>query len=301
MWMISIGRKEKDEDSKQSILCKLVAVLLAVVCLVFCLHPSIKTKQYDVVLLGDSVIGNVALHEGVVIHEYIEEQTGKRVLNGAFGGSGMALKETESFALCSNSWCMANLALAIATEDWNGVRASMSYADYYQKTNRQVLAGYKERLETLAEVDFSKVEVLFIEHGTNDYNSGVLLDNAEDPYDVSTFGGALRSALKLLLEKFPDLKIVLVTPAYCEVGEEIKYSSDEKDWGGGLLKQYVEMELEIASQYGVDVIDAYHESGINKDNVYEYTVDGLHPNEEGVKILGDLISGYLKGRIDEHE
>ena len=67
----------------------------------------------------------------------------------------------------------------------------------------------------LSRIDFSKTEVLIIEHGTNDYNSGQILDNPKDTMDVTTFAGALRTTLSLLQEKYPQLRIILVSPIYC--------------------------------------------------------------------------------------
>lgn len=287
----------KKQDNR--IWIKVASLALAAVLLLLCVWPSTKKLQYDVVLMGDSVIGNKVAHKSIAVHEYIAEQTDLTVFNGAFGGSGMAKQTGESMAVCNSSWCMVNLAQAICLDTWEGAKASMAYADYYKDTNRQAFSGYKERMEALSQIDFEEVEVLVIEHGTNDYNSGVPIDNEEDPFDRGCFGGALRSTLTLLQKHYPDLRIVLVTPAYCEVGTDEKYSSDTKDWGGGLLAQYVEKELEIAAWYGVEVIDAYHQSGINADNVYDYTTDGLHPNADGIILLGDLISNYLKGNVNE--
>lgn len=282
-------------NKKQNILCACATLCLALILGVICLWPSAKTEQYEVVLLGDSILANVAVYQGEKVHEYIETATGMTVFNGAFGGTSMAINQSETMALCNSSWCMVNLARAIYSDDWKSIQAAMSYADYYKESNRQVMEGYKQRLDALKNIDFSKVKVLVIEHGANDYNSGVPLDNSEDLYDKHTFGGALRSVLSGLTAEFPDLRIVIVTPAYCMVGAMGEQACDVMDWGGGLLYQYVEKELEIASEFGVDVIDMYHNSPINRETVLDYTVDGLHPNEAGIELWGTTISEYLKG------
>lgn len=282
-------------NKKQNILCACAALCLTLILWAICLWPSVKTEQCEVVLLGDSVLANVAVYQGEKIHESIEEKSGMTVFNGAFGGTSMAINQSETMALCNSSWCMANLAGAISSDDWKSIQAAMSYADYYKESNRQVMEGYKQRLDALKNIDFSKVKVLVIEHGANDYNSGVPLDNSEDLYDKHTFGGALRSVLSGLTAEFPDLRIVIVTPAYCMVGAMGEQACDVMDWGGGLLYQYVEKELEIASEFGVDVIDMYHNSPINRETVLDYTVDGLHPNEAGIELWGTAISEYLKG------
>ena len=284
---------------RRSILCGAISVALTAVLLGICLTPMSKTEKYDVVLLGDSVIGNRAIYLCDDVNVYVEKQTGLKVFNGGFGGSRMAISPVESEADCSNSWCMANLARNIGLNTWDAARASMAYADRYKGTNRQVFEGYVERLNKLSRIDFREVKVLIIEHGTNDYNRGIPIDNQKDPFDKTTFAGALRSSLSFLQGNYPDLQIVLLTPALCALGEE-GYLSTEKDWGGGLLEAYVEKELEIAAEFNLDVIDYYRNSGITADNIYEYTVDGLHPNAEGIALLGDAIAAYLKGNLYEN-
>ena len=284
--------------SRQNLTATLVAVLVAFGMLLFCLAPTFKSKSYNVVILGDSVIANFFNYYGSPsIPEYVERQTGLTVYNGAFGGSGMAVKRTEqSGAALTSSWCMANLAEDIGLDAWEGLRASMSYANHYVETNPQVFSNYEERLKGLSQIDFDKVDVLILEHGTNDYNMGVTVDNPSDPYDKTTFGGALRYSLKLLQEKYPNLQIVLLTPFYCEInidGEYIK--CDEKDWGGGILEDYVKKEMEIANEFGVDLIDGYYGSGINAKTLPTYMPDRLHPSADGVARIGDMISSYLKG------
>lgn len=291
---------KKSKLNNRDIGCALVAVLIVTVLLCICLWKPNGKMQYDIVILGDSVMANSLDYMGKSIHGHLQEQLGKRVFNGAFGGSRMANTDYESLSFCISEWSMANLANSICERDWSSAKAAMSFAYYYRRNNKQVFENYDKKMDTLSRIDFSEVEVLIIEHGTNDYNAGVMIDNENNLYDTNTFAGALRKSLKMLKETYPNLRIILVTSSYCEIiGDEI-YSSDDKDWGGGLLYQYVEKEIEIANQLGVEVIDMYHNSGINKDTVGMYTVDGLHLTEAGIVLWGDSIADYLKGHVYEN-
>ncbi len=285
------------KTDRLNVLCGLGALLLVATLAVLCFGIPRNADQYDIVLLGDSVLANQPSMGGDKVHHYLQKELGKEVFEGAFGGSSMANRAYESLSFCVTEWSMVNLSKMICDKDFRSAKAAMSYAYQYRYNNRQVFEGYKDKMEGLSEIDFSKVEVLIIEHGTNDYNSGVRLDNEQDLYDEDTFGGGLRSVLKRLRETYPNLRIVLVTPAYCEVGGA--HSSDDKDWGGGYLYQYVGKEIEIAKQFQVDVIDMYHNSGIHKGNVKDYTTDGLHLNDSGVALWGEKIADYLKGYVYE--
>lgn len=304
MQKVRLWKLNKKVLTRRNLLCSAAALLLVLAVLAACMVPRHKTDSYDVVILGDSVIANFFNYYGSPsIPEYIEQQTNLAVYNGAFGGSGMAMQRLElSGAVATPSWCMANLAEGICLDAWESVFASMSYADHYVETNPQVFSNYEERLHGLARIDFREVDVLFIEHGTNDYNMGIAVDNPENPYDKSTFGGALRYSLQLLQEAYPELQIVLITPFYCEINTDGGYvKCDEKDWGGGILKDYVLKEIEIAAEFGVDLLDGYHESGIDEETLQIYMPDRLHPSADGVALIGGMIADYLKGKGYENQ
>lgn len=271
-----------------------VALLCAVVLVCICFPGEKKPYQYDIVILGDSVVGNV--WGEVSVDSVLAKRLDKTVFNGAFGGSCMSVPTQQMWgSMSSTEWCMVKLAEAIAYEDWKSQETAMAYADSYKEVNLQVLDYFAERMEVLSQIDFSQVEILLIEHGTNDYNNGRRLDNQMDLYDVTTFGGALRYSLKLLQEKYPDLRIVLMSPTYCALGKDKNQQCYNTSYGeGGTLDEYVELEKQIAKEFGVEWIDAYHESGIWEDTVDRYLKDALHPNMEGHALIGNLIADSLE-------
>jgi lysophospholipase L1-like esterase len=263
--------------------------------LVFALIEKKKDIQYDIVVLGDSVIGNVGAN-GIALTDYIEERLGKSTFKGGLGGTSMSVQSDSLWGSASNmEWNMVKLATAIWDNDWKSQLATLSYAENYQDVNNQILSYFPETINTLSQIDFSALEILVIEHGTNDYSRGVSVDNEEDPFDVTTFGGALRTSLKLLREKYPELRIVVMSPIYCALGEEREKKCYNTKYGdGGYLEEYVEKEKQIAEEFGVEWIDAYHNSGINESNEELYLHDGLHLSSEGHKKLGEFLADYLE-------
>lgn len=249
-------------------------------------------KEYSIVVLGDSVIGNVWSYPSVT--EVMEERLETSVFNGGLGGTTMNNSNpSRRPSKVGANISMYELAQAICNGDWGGQKAAIAYADNYRETNTQVLNYFKERLENLSQIYFDSVEILIIEHGTNDYNKGTLLENANDPYDSQTFGGALRSSLRLLQESYPQMRIILVTPAYCELGENGINKCYNKDYGGGVMDDYVNLEKQIAQEFNIELIDVYHESGIWEDTAELYLEDRLHPSVEGRILLGNFISDYI--------
>ena len=273
-------------------LAPVIALLIAVVVLTVGLADNKEPVQYDVVFLGDSIIGNEAGKESIV--KVIEERLEKTVYNGAFGGSCMSFGNDQRWESSGvDQWSMVKLAQAIYADDFYSQLALVTTAEKYRNKNLLVLDYFEERLKGLAQVDFSEVELLLIEHGTNDYNLGQMLESDTDPYDMTTFAGALRTTLSLLQDKYPNMQIVLISPIYCELRGDVIRKSYETDLGGGILDEYVQKEKEIAEEFGVEWIDMYHESGIWEENAAEYLFDGLHLTDKGKVIYGNKIADYL--------
>lgn len=255
----------------------------------FVIADRLQKKEYRIVCLGDSIIGNV--RDDTSIAAILEESLGMSVYNGAFGGTTASARNWEERAsIGMDSISLTELTDAICYGDFSVPNASInsfSTMEYFPKA----VFGFNR-------VDLNKVEVLVIEHGVNDYLVGAPLDNEEDPYDVYTFGGSLRYTLRELKKERPVIRILLCTPTYCWfLADEV--TCEERDLGGGCLEDYVNLELEIAREFGVDVLDNYHDSGIGGsfENWSEYTEDGLHLNEEGRR----LIAGRMAEAIHRME
>lgn len=290
--------KERRFERRMKVKTKKIVIncIAFLIVLIFAVLPFLEDKgrqQYDIVFLGDSVVGNGGEHSAVQV---VADELGIPAFNGALGGSAMSVNGEKNWgSVTGNQWCMARLAESMIYKDWQSQKSAMVYANYYNAYNLQMPPYFSERMKALMQVDFDNVKVLVIEHGTNDYNAGRKLDNKEDLYDVSTFGGALRYSLKLLQEAYPDMTIVLVTPIYCEFGENLDEPCYVADFGGGTLEQYVELELQIAQEFGVMCIDAYHSSGIWDENAKAYLIDGVHLLDEGALLLGKYLAGELQG------
>ena len=229
--------------------------------------------------------------------ENIQKNTGITTINLGIGGAKMANKSNTDIDVLS----MAETMKAITTPgfDW-------SRQDAYAQSSGQ--AAIVEHVKNMKALDLANTDYASIWFGTNDFTSNVVLDNAQNQYDVTTFGGALRYSLDKLLEANPDLKIMLITPMYRD--RQIKQSdnpyiadgknSDDYPNGAGVyLTQYGDKIKEIAANYGANVmvIDMYEKSGINRYNHQNYFYDGLHPqgNPESVgnRLLGSKFADFI--------
>lgn len=245
-----------------------------------------KNKEYRVVCLGDSIIGNVRDESSVTT--VMESMLKEPVANIAMGGTCMARSNTQfRGTYYEDSVNLCELAEAIACGDLN-------VQLYDIASNNFKLDYFEDVLRQLKQIDFNKTEILFIEHGINDYSAGRPLDNPEDPYDTFTYGGALRYSIEKLKNAYPAMNIVLVTPLYCYFQDNGRITGDSEtsDFGYGILENYVELELQIAEEYGLEVIDNFHDLGINRTNIDEYAEDGIHLNEKGRALLAKVLAEF---------
>ncbi len=275
-----------EKAKHKNLICFFAACCIVAILLYFWFQSvdAEMTDSYQVVALGDSIIGRERGESG--IHAYVEELTGLTMYNGAFGGNcASAGEDAGRYSFHEESLNLYSLTESICDKDFRVQRADLA-------ANQVKIDYFNEVLQGLRKIDFNKVDIVLLEFGLNDYAFGRKTDNPDDPYDVHTYGGALRYSIERLQGTYPELKLVLVTPSYFMISG--KYYCTEKDYGGGTIDEYLELEKEIAEEYGLDFIDAFSECGIDKSNVLSYTEDSTHLNSEGRRIYGTFLAEKIK-------
>lgn len=232
-----------------------------------------QPRQVQIVTFGDSVFTDIG--EMVPIPDRLSGLLDMSVYNAALGGTCAARLETERrLDYAKGSMSLVGLVRAVRAKDFDVQRTAR-----IQENNTESFPG---TVEGLSQVDFTRVGIALIQQGINDYHAGTPIENPEDPYDEYTYLGALRSAVEDLRKVNPQMRILLVTPTYAwylQTGQ----TCEEADNGGGRLEAYVEAELALARELGVETVDLYHD--FYPHEVWEdwalYTIDGIHPNEAG--------------------
>ncbi|MBR6627513.1 MAG: hypothetical protein IKL04_06020 [Lachnospiraceae bacterium] len=288
------------DTKKVSIAYGLIALLLFGLTVCGCYGIYTKNKpagEAEVVFLGDSVIAQS--RDDSAIPRQVEQLTGRSVVNCALGGTSLSRgkakrpgEQGDSMEDANGVLSMEALSRAMIHGDFGGQQAVQS--------KEQALYYLPYTVDTLASIDFAKVKVLVFNHGVNDYHQGVELFNDQDPYDVHTFSGAMRSVLERLRKEYPDLKIIYVTPTYTWYHGPAK-SCEEYHTGSGILKDYVDEAIRICEEYQVPYVDVYSSlyerygmDGYVRKIAEQYTLDGVHPNEYGRGLIAEAIAEALK-------
>lgn len=233
-------------------------------------------KDKTIVNFGDSIFGNSRPPRD--ISTTLAKMTGATVKNCAFGGCRMGVHTGHW-----DAFSMYRLAYAVANNDYSLQNEALNYDD------RTSYA--EEPLALIKETDFSKVDIVTVAYGTNDWAGNNVLDNADNLYDTATVCGALRYSVETLLTAFPQLRIFVLLPTYRfwmdDEGAFVNDSETRTNNHGKTLGEYNQAIRGVAESYNLPVIDNYKQLGINKFNRTQYfpANDGSHHNENGRKMI----------------
>lgn len=139
-------------------------------------------------------------------------------------------------------------------------------------------------------------DIVVVFGGTNDYGHGDAPFGDVSDRNSDTFCGACHVLFQSLKRRFPQSRILVLTPLH-RINEEISRGTDHTGVPRPVLASYVEAILEIVQAYDVAVLDLFH-MGIldprDPDVRETFVPDGLHPNDNGHVILADCIGAALE-------
>lgn len=140
--------------------------------------------------------------------------------------------------------------------------------------------------ELRADIMDRTADAVVVFGGTNDYGHGDAPFGELDSEDVYTFCGAVNSLITKLKKDFPKAVIVFMTPIH-RLNETNPSYPD-----GKILKDYAKAMRDICKARGINLIDLFE---INPIDPADETLvpDGLHPNDEGHKVLAEVVAEEL--------
>lgn len=147
---------------------------------------------------------------------------------------------------------------------------------------------YVDNVTTVDSIDFSGYDLAVLEGGINDYIVGSVIGTiAEDNFDKTTFCGAYQYIIEKILTQNPTIQIVMFLP-YKIVWQAAQSTIP--------LTDYITAIKAISEHYSIPLVNLYGECGFNfKNIVSQYTIDGLHANNDGYKRTNDILIKTLTG------
>ena len=251
-----------------------------------------------IAFLGDSIIGNFSDDTGVCA--VLAKKTGATVINCAFGGSRMAYRYGSNVQYTYwNALSGVGLAGSIASGDWTAQETAVANI-----TNGPRPYYFPDRLTDVKAVDWSKVDFILWEYGTNDFMTEVKLTDPEDTTNLYAFDNAYRTAIEAILTAYPNIRIIPITPIYRWYLLNGAFSDDsstheEADYAGVRTKltDFVAMVQKIAREYQLPCVDDYYSLGANRMTRSAYfniegsaAPDATHPNAQGRERIAEHIA-----------
>ena len=255
-----------------------------------------EERKYDmqIVCMGDSLLDHDREDNGVAM--LIGNACNAKIYNMAIGGTTAALLPDEQYSY--DNWTSTGLLGVV-----NAIIGNIS---------PDVFDGYRAG-EILRECDFSQTDYFIIEYGVNDFlcqqvyrirylESGDVL--AVD--ETHTYVGALQNAINLLQDNFPDAKVLLISPHYCQVfaGDIFVGDAYSLDFGYGTLIDFYNLTGYVASEYektNFIYYDAIKYSGIDAYTADDYLKDGIHLTAAGRQVYADYASRLIKADFYREE
>ncbi len=242
--------------------------------------------EMQIVFMGDSIMDNDENQIGVA--QLVADNCNAKVYNMAMGGTTAALLANEPAGF--DLWNSRSL-LGVVNAIIGNIKPD-------------IFEGYRAG-DVLKECDFTKTDYFIIEYGINDFLAQVPISKymegggIRDVDTIRTYAGALDSAVIQLHRAFPDAKIIMIAPHFCQIFDADTFVGDSYsiDYGYGSMVSYARVCGYVAEQHkedGVIFYNAMEESGIDAYTSDKYMVDGIHLSEEGARMYADLLIRLIK-------
>ena len=253
-----------DRDDQNEILKNFSAYLLS--------HRETPTEypdlsQWEITFFGDSVFGNYS--GSLSIPGAVNGLSGAAVYNCAEGGISAAVSTTGNY-----------LSFPLMAE----LFAIGSDSAIPDKNFSQGAASYRQAKHTV------KRRCFIINYGLNDYFVGYLLDNPENPYDASTYAGAIRTGIATLRERYPNALYIIAGPGQITTFDNGTALMGESQTPLSGYSDYAKMLSEELGTLYIDLYNDFPDSDISLDEVL---ADGVHYNTYGRYLFARKIVDLL--------
>ena len=192
-----------------------------------------------------------------------------RVINVGFPAGQIAANSDTNLDPFSLSNLVTNITTGTLSDLETLAGALPNYSSEYTSAIQQLIA-----------TDLSTIEYLVIQMGQYDMVNGIAVGTLTDT-DNSTYSGAWSVVISTLLDKYPQLKILAITPFYLDSAT------------GATLKDYALACNDICGSLSVPVLDLYKTGSFNIHTLPIY-VDTGTLTDVGHKHLGNKIAAALE-------
>ena len=150
---------------------------------------------------------------------------------------------------------------------------------------------------------YPEADLIVVYGGINDYIHGDAPFGEIGDTTPQTFCGGVEFLMSLLEALYPNAQKVFMTPArmqYDTMNDELPSQREMKYSDAKAVIEYVKIIEQTGKKHNIPVLNLYERLPINP-NIIEhkekYTVDGLHFNDEGHKILAEALINFIENEV----
>lgn len=139
-------------------------------------------------------------------------------------------------------------------------------------------------------------DVILLFGGANDWSQSIISMGVLGDGNLidNTFKSAYSLMIKKLVNKFPNAKLIAMTPINGRTSAADANEDKQHIVRGFALYDFAVAVKEVCMYYGIPCIDIHGESGINTFNHTTYIGDIVHPNAEGGKLIANAVINGMK-------
>jgi len=218
------------------------------------------------------------------IASLVAKKTQADVYSAGFSGTCLAARNSNYSEDCAiDAFSLFYLTKAMCDNDYS---LQDSLID-----SGAVSSDYAASLDVLKNTDYSKVDVLVFFYDANDYLQRRNLYDDNNDTNTGTYTGALRASAKQIAEKYPHIRIILMSPYFASVVDESGnyLSGDTTNLGCGVIPNYLQFSIDVGNECLFTVIDNYYGT-IIEDTASEYLVDNIHLNDKGREAIAERLA-----------
>lgn len=141
----------------------------------------------------------------------------------------------------------------------------------------------------------SMADVVIVFGGTNDFGHGDAPLGTFQDRTVDSFFGACHVLFRSLRKRYPQAKIIVLTPLH-RINETNPFGEGNKTTPCPPLSDYVQAIRQTAQFYDLPLLDLFEQGILNPNDpevLSRYVPDGLHPNDDGHRVLANAIFEFL--------
>lgn len=253
-----------------------------------------------IVCFGDSLTEFQDIDNKKAYSDYIQDLTKANVVNIGIGGTQFRRRVpvVETPTTANEAYAaldIVNMVRACCEQDF---AKQIAATNYLTSNNLDANDAIIARMQT---IDWSKVDVVTIFAGTNDWNNASDSWGAEDSSEDKYTFGAINEIVRMIMTTYPHVVVYWFTPIVRwltnDAGEKTAETfSDNLKRNNTTLKEFSARIVEVVKKHHLPICDMYNTLGWNQYNFSQFFPDNdsTHPRKgKGTEQIAKKIVAFI--------